>query len=162
MVEAITPRHDAAKLGSTLGVSRSPDGFFREAHPKLRPLDTSTDGIYLAGVAQGPKDITESLIQASGAAARAVIPLSKGKIEVEPIVAMIDEKLCSGCGTCVAICPYGAIKKDEKGVSRVTEAMCKGCGTCAASCPERAIKIYHFTDEQIAAQALAALGKMLA
>ncbi len=160
LVEAMTPRQDAAKLGSTLGVSRSPDGFFREAHPKLRPLDTSTDGIYLAGVAHGPKDITESLTQASGAAARAVIPLSKGKIEVEPIVAVIDEKLCSGCGTCVALCPYGAIKKDEKGVSRVTEAMCKGCGTCAASCPERAIKIYHFTDEQIAAQAIAALGKI--
>jgi len=160
LVEAMTPRQDAAKLGSTLGVSRSPDGFFREAHPKLRPLDTSTDGIYLAGVAQGPKDITESLIQASGAAARAVIPLSKGKIEVEPIVAVIDDKLCSGCGTCVALCPYGAIKKDEKGVARVTEAMCKGCGTCAGSCPERAIKIYHFTDEQIVAQALAALGKM--
>jgi len=162
LVEAMTPRQDAAKLGSTLGVSRSPDGFFREAHPKLRPLDTSTDGIYLAGAAQGPKDITESLIQASGAAARAVIPLSKGKIEVEPIVAVIDEKFCSGCGTCVALCPYGAIKKDERGVARVTEAMCKGCGTCAASCPEMAIKIYHFTDEQIRAQALAALGKMIA
>ncbi|NIR86231.1 CoB--CoM heterodisulfide reductase iron-sulfur subunit A family protein [Candidatus Bathyarchaeota archaeon] len=162
LVEAMTPRQDTAKLGSTLGISRSPDGFFREAHPKLRPLDTSTDGIYLAGVAQGPKDITESLIQASGAAARAVIPLSKGKIEVEPIIAVTDEKLCSGCGTCVALCPYGAIKKDEKGIARVTEVACKGCGTCAASCPERAITMRHFTDEQIAAQAIAALGKMLA
>ena len=160
LVEAMTPRQDTAKLGSTLGISRSPDGFFREAHPKLRPLDTSTDGIYLAGVAQGPKDITESLIQASGAASRAVIPLSKGKIEVEPIVAVIDEKVCSGCGTCVALCPYSAIKKDERGIARVTEAMCKGCGTCAASCPERAIEIYHFTSEQIGAQALAALGKI--
>jgi len=160
LVEPMTPSQDTAKLGSTLGVSRSPDGFFREAHPKLRPLDTSTDGIYLAGVAQGPKDITESLIQASGAASRAVIPLSKGRIEVEPIVAAIDEKLCSGCGTCVALCPYSAIKKDERGIARVTEAMCKGCGTCAASCPERAIEIYHFTDEQIRAQALAALNKI--
>ncbi len=156
----MTPRQDSAELASKIGVCLGPDGFFRECHPKLRPLDTSTDGIFLAGVAQGPKDITTSLVQASGAAARAVIPLSKGKIEVEPIVAVINENLCSGCATCVIACPYGAINKDEKGVTRVTEAQCKGCGTCAASCPERAITIHHFTDEQITAQAIAALGRI--
>lgn len=160
LVEAMTPRQDSAELASKIGVCLDPNGFFRECHPKLRPLDTSTDGIYLAGVAQGPKDITTSLVQASGAAARAAIPLSKGKIEVEPIVAVIDENLCSGCATCVIVCPYDAIKKDEKGVARVTEAQCKGCGTCAASCPEKAIRIHHFTDEQIAAQAIAALGRI--
>ena len=165
LVEALTPRQDAAELGSKLGVSRTPDGFFREAHPKLRPLDTSTDGIYLAGVAQGPKDITESLIQASGAAARAAIPLSKGKVEVEPIIAAVDEGLCKGCGRCEEACEYGAIKVEEAQpfvkvhmlVAKVTEAQCKGCGSCAVACPVGAITMKHFTDEQISAMITAAI-----
>jgi len=167
LVEALTPRQDAAELGSKLGVSRTPDGFFREAHPKLRPLDTSTDGIYLAGVAQGPKDITESLIQASGAAARAAIPLSKGKVEVEPITAAVDEELCKGCGRCEEVCEYGAIKVEEVQpfvkvhtlVAKVTEAQCKGCGSCAVACPVGAITMRHFTDEQINAMITAAIGR---
>lgn len=161
LVEGMTPRHDAPELGSKLGVSRTSDGFFREAHPKLRPLDTSTDGIYLAGVAQGPKDITESLVQASGAAARAAIPLSKGKVEIDPLIAVVDESHCSGCGTCVSLCPYGAIEKDNMGMAKVTEVLCKGCGVCGASCPERAITMLHFTDDQLIAQAVTALGRPL-
>jgi len=166
LVEAMTPRQDAADLGSILTVSRSPDGFFREAHPKLRPLDTMSDGIYLAGVAQGPKNITESLIQASGAAARAAIPLSKGKVEVEPIVAVVDEELCRGCGRCEEVCPYNAIKLEEiepfasapMNVARVNEVICKGCGACAVNCPTGAITMKHFTDQQIRAMIKAAIG----
>jgi len=166
LVEAMTPRQDAADLGSILTVSRSPDGFFREAHPKLRPLDTMSDGIYLAGVAQGPKNITESLVQASGAAARAAIPLSKGKVEVEPIVAVVNEELCRGCGRCEEVCPYNAIKLEEiepfagapMNVSRVNEVICKGCGACAVTCPTGAITMKHFTDQQIRAMIMAAIG----
>jgi len=164
LVEAMTPRQDVAELGSKLGISRTPDGFFREAHPKLRPLDTSTDGIYLAGVAQGPKDITESLIQAGGAAARAAIPLSKGKVEVEPIIAVVSEDLCKGCGRCEEACEYDAIKVEEVQpiikvpmlIARVTEAQCKGCGSCAVACPTGAITMKHFTDKQIRAMITAA------
>ncbi|MGQ9720769.1 MAG: 4Fe-4S binding protein [Candidatus Jordarchaeum sp.] len=159
LVEAITPRKDATELGSKIGVTRTPDGFFREAHPKLKPLDTNSDGIYLAGVAQFPKDITECIVQAWGAAARVAIPMSKGRVDVEPIVASVNEDLCIECGTCESICPYGAIKKGEKGKAEVTEILCKGCGSCAASCPARAITIFHFTDEQILAQSLAVIGR---
>jgi len=131
----------------------------------LRPLDTSTDGIYLAGVAQGPKDITESLIQASGAAARAAIPLSKGKVEVEPIVAVVNQELCKGCGRCEEACEYDAIKVEEAKpstkvhtlVAKVTEAQCKGCGSCAVACPVGAITMEHFTDKQINAMIIAAI-----
>nr|MDO8080070.1 CoB--CoM heterodisulfide reductase iron-sulfur subunit A family protein [Candidatus Freyarchaeota archaeon] len=159
LVEAMTPRKDAAELGSKMGVTRTPDGFFREAHPKLKPLDTNSDGIYLAGVAQFPKDITECMVQASGAAAKAAIPMSKGRVEVEPIVASVNEDLCIECGTCENTCPYGAIKKGEGGKAEVTEVLCKGCGACAASCPARAITVFHFTDDQILAQSLAAIGR---
>ncbi|MFB0561026.1 MAG: 4Fe-4S binding protein [Candidatus Lokiarchaeia archaeon] len=158
LVEAITPRKDAAELGSKLGITRTPDGFFREAHPKLKPLDTNSDGIYLAGVAQFPKDITECIIQASGAAARAAIPMSKAKVEVEPIIALVNEDLCSECGICVSICPYSAIKKSEEGTAKVTNVLCKGCGICSAACPSGAITIKHFTDKQILAQVEAILG----
>nr|MDO8133309.1 4Fe-4S binding protein [Candidatus Njordarchaeum guaymaensis] len=164
--EAMTPRHDATDLASKLTISRSPDGFFREAHPKLRPLDTMSDGIYLAGVAQGPKNITESLIQASGAAARAAIPLSKGRVEVEPIIAVVDEELCRGCGRCEEVCPYNAVKLEEiepfagapMSVARVNEVICKGCGACAVTCPTGAITMKHFTDRQIRAMIKAAIG----
>ena len=156
----MVPRADASELQDKLRLSRSADGFFQEAHAKLRPLDTALDGIYLAGTAQGPKDITDSAAMGSAAAARAAIPLARGKVEIEPIIAVVNEDLCSGCGACVALCPYGAIKKDEQGIARVTEVACKGCGTCAASCPERAITVLHFRDEQIRAQAIAALERM--
>ena len=156
----MVPRADASELQDELTLSRSADGFFQEAHAKLRPLDTALDGIFLAGTAQGPKDITDSAAMGSAAAARAAIPLARGKVEIEPIIAVVNEDLCSGCGVCVALCPYSAIKKDEQGIARITEVACKGCGTCAASCPARAITVLHFTDEQIRAQALAALERI--
>jgi heterodisulfide reductase subunit A len=156
------PRADAYEIQTKLRIPRSADGFFQEAHAKLRPLDTAIDGIYLAGTAQGPKDITDSAAMGSAAAAKAAIPLARGKVEVEPIVGVVNEDLCSGCATCVKLCPYGAIEKDEKGVARVAEILCKGCGACVSSCPERAITLRHFTDEQITAQALAALRREIA
>ena len=153
----LVPREGAGDLANLLRLTLGPDGFFREAHPKLRPLDALVDGIFLAGCCQGPKDIPDSASQARGAAARACSLLVKGEVEVEPITAEVDPDKCSGCGTCMLICPFGAISKDERGIAVVNEILCKGCGSCAASCPERAIRIRHFTDEQIRAQALAAI-----
>jgi len=153
---------DAKKLSHMLKIPIGPDGFFLEAHVKLRPIDFATDGIYVCGTAHSPKDTAESVSQALGVASRAAIPLAMKHMRTEAITAMVDENLCSGCGTCVKICPYSAIAKDEKGVARVTEVLCKGCGTCGASCPEKAITMRHFTDDQVIAQALAAVRRELA
>jgi len=162
----IVPRADASDVQTKLKIARGADGFFQEAHAKLRPLDTPLDGIYLAGTAQGPKDITDSSAMGSAAAAKAVIPLARGKVEVEPIVAVVDEELCKGCGRCEEACEYDAIKVEEAElvakvptlVARVTEAQCKGCGSCAVACPTGAIAMKHFTDEQIHAMITAAIG----
>jgi len=153
---------DAKELSQILKVPLGPDGFFFEAHVKLRPIDFATDGIYVCGTAHSPKDIAESVSQAFGVASRAAIPMAVKRLRIDAITAVVDESLCGGCGTCVRLCPYGAIQKDEKGIARVTSVVCKGCGTCAASCPERAITMRHFRDEQIRAQALAALGRVFA
>jgi heterodisulfide reductase subunit A len=150
---------DAKKLSQILKVPLGPDGFFFEAHVKLRPIDFATDGIYVCGTAHSPKDTPESVSQALGVASRAAIPMALKRLRTEAITAVVNENLCSGCGTCVKLCPYGAIEKDEKGVARVTEVVCKGCGSCSAICPERAIEMCHFTSEQVMAQALAALGR---
>jgi heterodisulfide reductase subunit A len=155
----LVPQEGTKELSQLLKVAVGPDGFFFEAHVKLRPIDFATDGIYVCGTAHSPKDAAESISQAFGVASRAAIPMAVKRLRVEAITAMIDESICSGCGTCVRICPYGAIQKDEKGVPKVTSVVCKGCGTCAASCPERAITMRHFTDEQTKAQVLAALGR---
>jgi len=158
----LVQHEDARELSQMLKVPLGPDGFFFEAHVKLRPIDFATDGIYVCGTAHSPKDTAESVSQALGVASRAAIPMAVKRLRTEAITSMVDEGLCSGCGTCVSICPYGAIQKDEKGVARVTAVVCKGCGTCAASCPEKAITMRHFTDEQVIAQALAALGRAFA
>jgi len=153
---------DAKDLSRMLKVPLGPDGFFFEAHVKLRPVDFATDGIYVCGTAHSPKDTAESISQAFGVASRAAIPMATKRLRTEAITAIVNEKLCSGCGTCVKICPYSAIVKNEKGVAKVTDVLCKGCGTCGASCPEKAIIMRHFADEQIIAQALAAIGRELA
>jgi len=152
-------REDARDVSRMLKVPLGSDGFFLEAHVKLRPVDFATDGIYVCGTAHSPKDTSESISQALGVASRAAIPMAVKRLRTEAITALVDENLCTGCGTCVKICPYGAIVKDERGVARVTEVVCKGCGTCGASCPEKAITMRHFTDEQVIAQALAAVGR---
>jgi heterodisulfide reductase subunit A len=151
LANALVPRKDADELAKILKISRSADGFFLEAHPKLRPLDTFTDGIFIAGCCQSPKDIPDSVAQAVGAAIRASIPLMQGEVEVEPLVAFVNEGICVGCGTCEAICPFDALSL-EAGVMRVNEVVCKGCGSCGSACPSGAISMRHFKDEQIYAQ----------
>jgi heterodisulfide reductase subunit A len=154
---ATIPNSDNERLAKMLKVPLSKDGFFLEAHMKLRPLDFATDGIFLCGMAHWPKSIGESISQACGAAARATIILSKKSLEAEGTVSFVDENMCIGCGLCISICPYSAIDKTEKGLAKVNEVLCKGCGTCAASCPKRAITMHQFTDAQLIAQGVAVL-----
>ncbi len=152
----LQPPEGSEQLRQTIGLSRSADGFLMEAHPKLRPVDTLTDGVYLAGVSQGPKDIPDAVAQASGAAARAAIPMVKGEVEIEPIVAAVDTDVCGGCEVCLELCPFGAIERiDEQ--AQVNIALCKGCGTCVAACPSGAMDQQHFRTAQIMAQIEAAM-----
>ena len=149
----LTARRDAERVAQVFGISRSADGFFMEAHPKLRPVATNVDGIFLAGCCQGPKDIPDTVAQASAAAAEVMSLLTKGEIEVEPTTASIDPDLCAGCKLCIEICPYSAIDFLEmKGISAVNEALCKGCGACTAICPNKAARQNHFTQDQVLAE----------
>jgi heterodisulfide reductase subunit A len=149
----MVPRHDVKDVASLLKLSRSPDGFFLEAHPKLRPIDTTTDGVFLAGTCQGPKDIADTVAQAKAAASSALIPLSRGRVKVESIVSIVNQEICSGCGLCEELCPYGALSLHPwKGIMTVNQVLCKGCGACAAACPSGAITLSHFTHDQILAQ----------
>ncbi len=153
LATGIIPRKDSKELTRILNINKSADGFFLEAHPKLRPVDTFTDGIFLAGCCQSPKDIPDAVAQASGAAVRASEPLAAGKVEVEAISAFIDEDLCSGCRICEELCAYSALEFDEKDkIMKVNDVMCKGCGACASACPTGAISMRHFDLEQILAQ----------
>ena len=158
---AAVPARGAKELAQAFSISVDKDGFFAEAHPKLRPVSTNTDGIFLAGCCQSPKDIPDTVAQASAAAARALVLLSQGTVEVDPTTAQVVEERCSGCGECVVVCPYGAIELIE-GKARVNEALCKGCGTCAAACLAKAIFAQHFTDEELVAQVLAIMSQDLA
>ena len=157
LAAGLVPPAGANELRQTIGLSKSSDGFLMEAHPKLRPVDTLTEGVFLAGVAQGPKDIPDSVAQASGAAARAAIPMVKGEVEIEPITAYTNEDVCGACAVCVELCPYGALAIDE-GHATVNIALCHGCGTCAAACPSGAMDQSHFKTDQIMAQIEAAMG----
>jgi heterodisulfide reductase subunit A len=149
----LTSRHDAGSVARVFGISQSVDGFFMEAHPKLRPVATPVDGIFLAGCCQGPKDIPDTVAQASAAAAEVMSLSSRGQIEVEPIIASIDPQTCAGCKLCNEICPYSAVDfLDSKGISVVNEALCKGCGACAAICPGKAARQNHFTQDQVLAE----------
>jgi len=150
---ALEPTADADQIAKTFSISRKADGFFLEKHPKLDPVATMTDGVFVVGCCQSPKDIPDTVAQASAAAARALAMISKGKVEIEAATAVVDEEACSGCKICVDLCPYKAISFDEeKKVARVNEVVCKGCGVCAAACPSGAITSKHFTTEQIIAQ----------
>jgi heterodisulfide reductase subunit A len=153
LCNAIEPRRDAEQIGRLFGLSRSPDGFFLERHPKLDPVATTTDGLFVAGCAQGPKDIPDSVAQGSAAAARMLATIAKGAVEIDPVRAEIDEQYCSGCRICNALCPYKAIDYiEDKNVSRVNSPLCKGCGTCVAACPAGAITGTGFTDKQVYAE----------
>jgi heterodisulfide reductase subunit A len=129
-----------------------------ELHPKLRPVDTATDGVYLAGCCQSPKDIADTVAQAKAAASSALIPLSLGKVRVESVACAIDPLLCSGCGLCADACIYGALNLDERrGIMTANQVVCKGCGACATACPSGAIVVKHFTLDQILAEVEAAI-----
>jgi heterodisulfide reductase subunit A len=150
---AIEAPADASRTGSLFGLSRSSDGWFAEAHPKLKPVETNTDGVFLAGCAQGPKDVPDTVAHAGAAASMVLALLCKGEVTISPQVAIVDEKLCSACKTCLSVCPYTAISFIvDANSARINEALCKGCGTCVATCPAGAITGQHFTDEQIYAQ----------
>jgi heterodisulfide reductase subunit A len=150
---AVEAPHDADRVASMFGLGRSQDGFFAEAHPKLRPVETNTDGVFLAGNAQGPKDVPDTVAHAGAAAVMSVALMNKGEVTISPAVAWVDERLCSACKTCISLCPYNAISFIvEDNVARVNEVLCKGCGTCVAACPASAIVGQHFTDEQILVQ----------
>ena len=150
---ALEPQSDVEAVGRLFGIGRSADGFFLEKHPKLDPVATMSDGIFVVGCCQSPKDIPDTVAQASAAAARVLAMISKGTVEVEAATAVIDEELCSCCRVCELLCPYSAISFDEeKEVCQVNEALCKGCGVCVAACPSGAITGRHFTTEQIMAE----------
>jgi heterodisulfide reductase subunit A len=165
----LVPNRDLEKISTLLHASRSSDGFLLEAHPKLRPLESAVAGVFLAGACQGPKDIPDTVAQASGAAAKAIGLLSTGEIEIEPLKAVVDKDLCSGCRICESICPFVAIemktekvKGEEKLRAEVIEAVCQGCGACSSACPTSAIKIQQYGNKQILTQVDAGLAEACA
>lgn len=156
------PPRDIDRIRTIVKVGCGPEGFLREAHLKLRPVEAATDGVYLAGTVTGPKNITESIDSGSAAASKASTLLVKEEARVEPLVAVVDEERCSGCSICIGICPYNAIRlriRENARVAEVDSALCKGCGTCVASCPTGAMQQFGFKDAQIECQVLAALYK---
>ena len=165
LATAIRPKEDASELGKLYKVPVDGHGFFQEAHAKLRPVDFSTDGMFVAGLAHYPKPIEESVAQALAASARAATLLSKTSISLDAIKATVDEEYCDGCALCVDVCPYHAItlvdKEGENGVDGkiivVNKAQCKGCGLCQGTCPKRGVYVAGFTMQQISAQIQAAL-----
>jgi heterodisulfide reductase subunit A len=150
---AMVARADAGEVARRLLLSRSTDGFFLEKHPKLEPVSTVNDGVFVVGCAQGPKDVPDTVAQASAGAAEALSLIDRGMVEIEAATAVVEEELCSGCTVCVHLCPYNAITFDEeKKLANISDILCKGCGVCVAACPAGAITGRHFTDRQIFAE----------
>jgi len=146
----IEPQPDAGDVRRMFNISCASEGFFLERHPKLAPVSTFTEGIFLAGCCQGPKDIPDTVAQAGAAAAEAMALIDAGSVEMEPNTAYVVEEACSGCRTCVTLCPYGAIVFDSaKNRAHIQEVLCKGCGTCVAACPSGSIRQHLFEDEEI-------------
>jgi heterodisulfide reductase subunit A len=166
----VVPSEGARELGEVLKVPRDLDGFFLEAHVKLRPVDFATDGIYLAGMAHYPKCINEAVVQARAAAARAATILSRKELRVGGVVATVEAEKCTGCLTCVRVCPFNVPYVNPLkvgagsilGAAEIEPAACQGCGICAAECPARAIQLTHYKDAQVAAEVEALLGRAVA
>lgn len=153
LATGLEPGLDQNEIARIFNISCSQDTFFLERHPKLAPVSTFSDGIFLAGACQSPKDIPDTVAQAGAAASEALALADKGMFELEPITAEIDEELCSGCQICVGLCPFTAITYNkEKGISEINDALCKGCGTCVSACPCGASQQKHFRDAQIFAE----------
>lgn len=157
---AMVPSEGASQIAQVLNAQRGPEGFFTEAHPKLRPVETNTAGVFLAGVAQGPKDIPDTVAQAGAAASKAIGLLARGEIESNPMIAQVDPAKCSGCGACTKICPYGAMKLEEvtlrenskkttRRVAKANPGLCQGCGACTVACRPGAADLLGFSDEGI-------------
>jgi len=153
----VVPPKDLSKISSMLTLSKTADGFFMESHPKLKPVDAPTRGVFFAGFCEAPKDIKDSVCQAGAAASRAGALLNAGRIKIEAITSRIDEAACMKCGLCAAVCPYGAIQWKKGEAAVVVEAACAGCGACGATCQYGAITMRHFTDDQLMAQVRAIL-----
>jgi heterodisulfide reductase subunit A len=147
---AVQPPRDIEEVARVFLLGRSADGFFLERHPKLDPVGTMLDGIYAVGCCQGPKDITDTVSQSTGAASRALALIAKGYSEMEAATAIVDEYVCSGCGYCEAACAYSAVEVDPKTqIAHVNEALCKGCGACAVNCPSGAMQLKNFDSKQL-------------
>jgi heterodisulfide reductase subunit A len=158
LMVAMEPREDSERVARIANISRDKEGWFIESHPKLDPVATTTDGIFIAGACQAPKDIPESVSQARAAVARILAKIAQGAISVDGVYSEVDERRCAGCRTCNTVCPYSAITYDEeKKVSRIISAACKACGCCTVACPSGAIQTRHFNDQQVLAQIEAVL-----
>lgn len=149
LAQSIVPSDEAADVSKKLNLNLGPNGFYKEAHPKLRPVESIGGGVFFAGAGQAPKDIPDSVSQGSGAAAKAIDLLSKRTLSHDPQTAEVDEEHCSGCGLCVGQCPYGALEVNGGGVAEVNEILCEGCGTCVSGCPSNSISLKNQTDEQV-------------
>lgn len=146
----LEPQEDASDIRRLFNISCSSEGFFLERHPKLAPVNTTTEGVYLAGCCQGPKDIPDTVAQAGAAASEALCLIDKGYVEMEPMTSFVVEDDCSGCKTCLSMCPYSAItRSEEKGIAEINEALCKGCGVCVSACPSGSITQNLFEDQEI-------------
>jgi heterodisulfide reductase subunit A-like polyferredoxin len=140
---------DTEELASIVKLARTPEGYFMEAHVKLRPVDMATEGIFVCGTAHSPKLLSESISQAFAAASRATTFLAQSHLTLSAVTAQVMEELCASCLICVRSCPYSVPEINEDGVSQIDEALCHGCGVCAAECPAKAIELNWYEDVQI-------------
>jgi heterodisulfide reductase subunit A len=161
LATAMRPQPNVETLAQTLSVSYDKHGFLNEAHPKLRPVETNTAGVFLAGAVQAPRDIPDSVAMASAAAAKVLDLFSADELEREPTIAKVDATICTGCFHCERVCPYGAVERkeirDRKGnlikvIADVNPGVCQGCGTCVATCPSKSVELQGFTDSQVYAE----------